>query len=66
MKKIKAPWTDDQVSRLEKRQRRTDLHPYTCPECGDVLKVFKNGFYCPGDCMYSQEWAWNRDLEEKP
>ena len=55
-------WTDEQVAMLNERQRRSDLHPYTCP--GDHLKctgqrnliATPQGWVCAcGE--YRQQWS---------
>ena len=37
-KDIEAPWTDEQVEQLNRFQRDSEFHPYTC--CGDGLEQF--------------------------
>lgn len=64
---IEAPWTDEQVERLNAHQRDRRFHPYTCgnrgghpfePEYGDhgVLRATREGWVCPY-CDYTQKWA---------
>ena len=54
-------WTDEQVAMLNERQRRHDLHPYTCPgdrQCkGDRnLIATPQGWVCAcGE--YRQGWS---------
>jgi hypothetical protein len=64
MKTITAPWTEEQVENLNKRQERHDIHPYTCGRdgCGGVLVATEDGWVCP-NCDYNQKWAHSVDGE---
>ena len=65
----RAPWSDEQVEALRKRQAAESLHPYTCgndhPGAGEgVLVPTPAGWICPEpDCVYRQDWALASDLE---
>ena len=55
-------WTDEQVAMLNERQRRGDLHPYTCPGDYDIcenqreLIATPQGWVC--SCgQYRQGWS---------
>ena len=58
-----APFTREQVRRLNTIQARTDLHPFTCgdDDCrresnGEPLIATVRGWICPY-CDYTQNWA---------
>jgi len=57
---IKTPWTAEQVDKLNRFQRRGDVHPLTCPgheDGGDRdLVATRNGWICC-HCDYKQDWA---------
>lgn len=55
-----APWTDDQVAALARRQARPDLHPYTCANGRDPLTPERAGWRCV-TCDFRQGWAWEVD-----
>ncbi len=59
---IKAPWTEDQVSNLNKRQEDKSQHPYTCDR-GHELIATKDGWVCMSRavCRYKQDWALTCD-----
>ena len=61
MKKIYAPWTDEQLDFLIAWQSEGIMHPYTC-ECGKDLIPTDNGWVCEG-CNYRQNWALFNDEE---
>lgn len=56
--KIEAPWTPEQVTRLNAFQRVGWFHPFTCGmNTGHrVLVATPDGWVCP-DCAYTQNWA---------
>jgi hypothetical protein len=58
----KAPWTDEEVKRLNAYQKAAHLHPFTCPgdkadcEKHRELIATSDGWVCAcGE--YKQEWA---------
>lgn len=57
---ITAPWTPDQVDRLNRFQHTGYVHPFTCPDAHDgadrTLVATKAGWVCP-HCDYRQNWA---------
>jgi len=65
---IKAPFTDEQVIKLNEYQHAGKFHPFTgipkdmgsrrdCPDAECLLKATNAGWVCPcGD--YTQDWAW--------
>ncbi len=66
--RIHAPFTEEQVEGLNRWQRSTTVHPFTCahreghpmdPE-GDygVLVAKPEGWTCR-HCDYTQDWAWD-------
>lgn len=56
-----APWTDEQVGALARRQR-APLHPYTCERHSDTaLTPTRDGWLCP-ECGYTQDWAHAADV----
>jgi hypothetical protein len=55
-------WTDEQVSMLNERQKRSDMHPYTCPgdhrECDAHRSLIATP--CGWKCAcgrYTQKWS---------
>lgn len=68
----RAPWTVQEIAGLVQRQRRLDLHPYTCPNRGSpfhgdpgVLCPGQQGWHCHG-CDYTQDWAHRIDTKGGP
>lgn len=75
MNKIKPPWTEEQVQRLNEYQTAGNFHPFTCGGCRDrlgtgypdgpfddrVLTATPNGWVC-ATCDYIQDWAWESML----
>lgn len=57
---ITAPWSADQVDALNRFQRASIVHPFTCPgHDGDGdrdLVATRRGWICC-HCDYTQEWA---------
>ena len=56
---VEAPWTDQQVIRLNRWQRNERVHGFTCPNEheGDRLLIAGNeGWHCP-KCAFTQNWA---------
>lgn len=56
----KTPWTDEEVKKLNERQKCGYLHPYTCARKSHDLVATKDGWYCP-ECekegfSYTQDW----------
>ena len=62
MEIVKAPWTNEQIAKLDARQEREDLHPYTCPRCSHNLEAFKDGWHCENQCGYTQDWCLKSDV----
>lgn len=56
---VKAPWTEEQVKCLHKRQKDVTKHPYTCGKSSShgLLIPSQNGWSCP-DCDYKQNWCF--------
>lgn len=61
-----APWTEEQVERLQLRQQTYLLHPYTCLRHSyRALRPTVNGWVCDGPgCDYSQNWAQDVDVNK--
>lgn len=58
--KIKAPWTQEQVDALNNYQKSGMFHGYTCGGAHEVSQLLVstiNGWECPLNCGYSQDWA---------
>lgn len=58
-KKIYAPFSEEQLAKLNEWQRNDRIHPYTCAIHSDTPLIAKReGWRCnkPG-CKYLQEWA---------
>jgi DNA-directed RNA polymerase subunit RPC12/RpoP len=61
----KAPWTDEEVEKLNQQQQDPQRHPYTCGsgrrtdefhlDGEGVLRATKDGWVCPY-CSYRQDW----------
>lgn len=64
LKKITAPWTQEQVDLLNAAQTSGYLHPFTCPGDRDVCKFHRDliatvdGWVC-GCGRYRQDWAFD-------
>ncbi len=56
---ITAPWTQEQIDNLNRRQQREDLHPYTCgiDSSHPWLVATTKGWVCITLCGYTQDWA---------
>lgn len=62
---FKAPWTEEQIKNLQKRQNNMLMHPYTCGNCSDTpLIPTKDGWICK-KCDYTQNWAHKSDVDGK-
>jgi len=59
---VRAPWSDEQVEMLDKRQERQDMHPYTCVNCLHSLEPSRDGWHCEMGCGYKQDWCLGSDL----
>lgn len=60
MPHIYAPWNKEQVENLNRFQQAGRMHPFTCGDCGAVLKATLLGWVCKGqmgECRHSQDWA---------
>lgn len=61
MKRVDAPFTDQQVENLNRIQKFGMFHGFTCgKEHGDprMLVATKAGWVCPHEgCDYTQTWA---------
>lgn len=55
---IKAPFTEEQLSKLWNWQLNPRVHPYTC-ECGKTLYPIKRGLICI--CGKLQDWFYDID-----
>ncbi len=56
---VYAPFTDEQVRRLNKWQKSGKIHPFTCggsDNCRSILIPTNNGWICP-NCDYKQDWC---------
>jgi hypothetical protein len=70
--RVDAPWTKDQVRRLNEFQEREGVHPFTCPgppegseeDCPSRnLIATPDGWLCA--CRrYTQSWAHRKMIEE--
>ena len=58
---ITAPWTDEEIANLERRQEQDHLHPYTCA-CGESLIPTRDGWECDV-CSYTQTWCHAADAD---
>lgn len=73
---IRAPWTDDQVAKLNRYQAGGWMHPFTCYRCRNrdiqrplrheyILVATNDGWVCP-TCDYTQNWAHDFMLDDAP
>lgn len=70
--KIKAPFSDEQITALKKFQTEAPAHPFTCCSFDDcdrseeknfgILIPNKSGFVCPCG-KYRQRWAWQEMID---
>lgn len=68
-----APWTDEEVKRLNEYQQHEYFHPFTCPYRDNdkhymnegTLIATNNGWVCPF-CDYTQNWAHDGMLKTLP
>lgn len=58
--KIKTPFTEEQIKKLNIQQNSGRVHPYTCGnvDCRAILIATEEGWICP-NCDYKQNWAFN-------
>jgi hypothetical protein len=63
---IRAPWTDEQVQRLNAWQELPYVHEYTCGvDSSHSLVATTGGWVCMvDDCPYTQHWALSLSAEE--
>lgn len=65
-----APWTEDQVRRLNLWQQAGNVHPFTCgrdhgaTQEDRVLTATPEGWRC-GGCSYTQDWAFEFMLKPR-
>jgi hypothetical protein len=64
MARVHAPFSEQQIAALRRRQAAAWLIPYRCPADpahGDGrLQITGDGLRCP-DCDHLQDWAWSTD-----
>ena len=55
---MKAPFSEDTISKIEKYQSYHLVHPLTCgnDSCRDDLYATKDSLCCPS-CDYTQDWV---------
>jgi len=63
VRKVQPPWTVWQVDNLKNRQKRNDLHPYTCPICSTTLEPMTYGWACRQHGLIKRSWAYEVDLK---
>lgn len=60
---LPAPWTPEQVERLNHYQQECKFHPFTCgnADCRHVLRATVDGWVCDGCAAnggeYRQHWC---------
>lgn len=57
MDKIRAPFTAEQVTQLNRYQASGIFHEFTCYN-GHSLVARESGWFCPLDVSVHQDWAW--------
>jgi hypothetical protein len=65
---LKAPWTPEQIEKLNHYQQLGYVHEYTCANNHDenrVLVAMRDGWVCP-TCDYTQDWAHASSLQPPP
>jgi hypothetical protein len=66
--RLLAPFTHAQVTALNRWQKSSTVHPFTCPDnhlADRTLVATKAGWVCPS-CDYTQNWAHSFMLDEPP
>lgn len=62
MKMLWAPWTKEQVDKLNDFQKKGEYHPFTCPGGGHCpsreLKATIDGWVCACG-LYEQSWCYD-------
>lgn len=60
----KAPWDDEQLKKLKKRQSNKMYHPYTCWLCDNHIELIptKDGWYCQKCNKVTQDWCYASDI----
>lgn len=58
--RVRAPWSDEQVSAINRYQTQGVFHPFTCRNCRDgELVAARDGLNCP-KCQDSyQDWCFD-------
>lgn len=56
-----APWTPEQIEKLDERQADMTKHPYTC-DCGESLTAYVDGWHCDYCHNYYQKWCHEVDV----
>ena len=59
--RVEAPWTDEQVENLRRRQAAQWLHPYTGPDHVDLVPS-REGWRLPDGTIF-QTWAHQYDVD---
>ena len=59
----KAPWSAEQVAKLQAWQDCDWVHPYTCYQ-GHTMTPTQQGWTCI--CGYQQNWTWAPMLQGPP
>lgn len=58
-RRVRAPFTPEQVESLNAYQRSGRFHEFTCA-CGHIALIARpEGWICPNYCGYTQDWAWS-------
>lgn len=62
---VLAPWTLEQVRRLNARQSDARAQSYYCPKCGVELFATRFGWLCAGRAShFRQDWALERHINQ--
>lgn len=62
---VHAPWSHEQVYRLNLRQGEERARSYYCPRCGTELFATRDGWICARNnkrCRFRQSWAKERHV----
>jgi hypothetical protein len=65
----RAPFTKEQIKKINQYQQEGRFHPYTCPDCvdekGRAKKLIANeeGLFCQ-TCDYKQDWVHSASIKD--
>lgn len=64
---VRAPWTAEQIYRLNRRQEDPRLPTHRCPWCGVSLFATCGGWMCARrPAHFRQDWVLTEDIDCSP